>query len=193
MEKDLKEIESGKIEKKVYRLRHRDGLDWHDISSKVNEEFKKAVNSTQVEEIYDNHVARALVINNTNKNRVKEATKVTESWVKEVKQIIKKIKTVSLAHYDIANKKLLELAKEDNPDKYFDNLPAMVSVSRSLLDQAKFLGDKISKVEITQNKLVLNETQILQIVNNAYAQKEKDTGYFIHPGRNRLEHIKDRR
>lgn len=182
MEKDLKEINEMKIEKKVYRLRHRHSYEWGNIVSAIKKEFDKEYTTTQIEAIFDKHIARPKVIGNIHREKNREIAQVQSAQAEEIKEIIKKIKTISMAHVEIANKKLLMYADMEDDKKYFDNLPVMISVCRSLLDQANFLGNKLTKIEITQNKLVLNETQIMQIVNDAYKQKERETGKRIHPG-----------
>jgi len=191
MEKDLKDIEATKIEKKVYRLRHRHGFEWSKIGERVKEEFSKDFTSKQIEDIYDKHAARPKVIGNVHREKNREIAQVQTAQIKEVEQIINKIRNISFAHVDIANKKLLAHAEDEESNKYFDNLPVMISVCRSLLDQAKFLGDRLAKIEIVQNKLVLNETQILQIVNDAYAQKARETGLRIHPGTGQFVKVRE--
>jgi len=181
MNESLDEIRNLNIEKKVYRLR-RQGLNWVTVASKVSKEFDKKISSKQVQDIYDKYVSRSEVqINSRRKGRV-EAFDVNNEWQNETKKLIEEIKSKALKHLKIADELLISQYNEGNTKAYFNNLPVAISLFRSLLDQANFLGRRLEKIEINQNNLVLNETQILQIVNKAYTQKAKETGFKIHPG-----------
>ena len=182
MDSDLDNIREVKLEKKVYRLRHRDGKSWNEVAVKINKEFDKKFNSRRIQEIYDKYIYRSHVIKNTKQNAGREATRVNKAWMGEMKELLDIIKSKALKHLEIADKLLIEQYKEGNTNAYFKNLPVAISLFRSLLDQANSLGIRLEKIEINQKNFILNETQILQLVNQKMSQREKEQGYEVHPG-----------
>lgn len=182
----LDEIRALKLERKVYRLRHRDGLAWTDVAKKVSKEFKKEINSKKTQEIYDMHVSRAKSVISVKREENRNATKVNDDWVKEMREIVQKIRSKALKHLEIADELLLNEYKQGNTKAYFNNLPVAIQLFRSLLDQANSLGRRLEKIEINQNNFILNETQILQLINKKMSQREHEAGYIIHPGTGQL-------
>ena len=178
---ELDDIRNLNIQKKIYRLR-RKGLNWVLVASKVSEEFDNNLSSKQAQELYDKYISRSETIHSSRVNGRKEAFEVNETWSKEMKELIENIKGKALKHLAIADELLISQYDAGNTKAYFDNLPVAISLFRSLLDQANFLGRRLEKIEVNQTSFILNETQILQLVNKQMAQKEKEAGYSIHPG-----------
>ena len=193
MDSDLDEIRKFKLEKKVYRLRHRDGFSWDNVASKVSKEFNKNVSSKQAQDIYDKYISRSNVIINTKRDANKKAIEVNDEWMKEMKELLETIKKKALKHLEIADEILLEQYDEGNTKAYFNNLPVAISLFRSLLDQANFLGRRLEKIEINQQNFILNETQILQIVNKKMSQREREQGYVVHPGTGEIIVVKKKK
>ena len=174
-----------KIQRRIWKLR-REGKPWTEVSSKINYEFKQELKTTKVQELYDQYAALQTVIANTTKNGKKEAVKVSKEFSDEMKDLLESVKSKAQKHLDIADELLLDQYKAGNSRAYFKNLPVAISLFRAIIDQLNFLDKRLEKIQITQNNLVLNETQILQLVNKSFIQKEKETGMAIHPGTGQL-------
>lgn len=181
MEQTPEELRLLKIQRKIWRLR-REGVAWTDISSKINNEFKQTFKTPKIQELYDQYAARETVIANTTKNGKKEAVKVSKEFNDEMKIMLESVKSKAQKHLDIADELLIEQYDAGNSKAYFRNLPVAISLFRAIIDQLNFLDKRLEKIQITQNNLVLNETQILQLVNKSFKQAENREGYFIHPG-----------
>lgn len=181
-----------KIQKRVYRLR-KEGKTWNDVSVIVSKEFDSEVSSKKAQDLYDNHIAKAQVITQTLRESKREAVVVEREWNNEMKSLFEEIKKRALKHLEIADELLVSQYKDNNTKAYFKNLPAAISLMRSILDQINFLGKRLEKIEINQKSTILSETQMLQIVNKAWAQKEKETGMTIHPGTGQLIPLKKRK
>ena len=191
MDSDLEEIRKLKLEKKVFRLRHRDALPWSEVASKVSKEFNKNISSKYVQEVYDRHISRSRVILDTKSEANKAALEANKDWVDEMKELLEKIKTKTLRHLEIADEILIEQYDSGDTKAYFHNLPVAISLFRSLLDQAGFLGKRLEKIEITQKNFILNETQVLQIINKKMSQREREQGYKVHTGTGEIIVIKN--
>ena len=183
MEKDVRDIKLLDIQRKVFRLRHRDGKKWNEISEVINKRFNKEFTSKKVQNIYDDYVAKSSVITSTMKNSKHESLEANREWVSEMKKLLETIKEKALKHLEIADEILIYQYKEGNTNAYFKNLPVAISLFRSLLDQANFLGNRLEKIEVNQKNYILNETQILQVVNKAWDKKEIESGFVAHPGK----------
>ncbi|HUS51595.1 MAG TPA: hypothetical protein VMZ91_15620 [Candidatus Paceibacterota bacterium] len=182
---ELDEIRKKNISRRVFKLR-REGKTWSDVADVVNDEFDEELSSVKVENLYDYYVALNEVILNTRDNERREAFKVNEIFDEEMKRMINAIKTKSMKHLKIADDLLVEAYEEKDTKAYFRNLPVAIQLFRSILDQINFLNNRLQKIEINQNNLILNEPQILNIVNKAWKQKERDEEFIIHPGTNTL-------
>jgi len=189
MESDLKEIRDNTVEKKIYRLRHREGLAWTDVADKVNKEFDLTINSGRVQELYDKHISKATIIKSRKENEQRDSDKVNEEWNKEMMDLVNKIREKALKHLEIADKLLIEQVDNGMTNAYFKNLPTAIAVWRNILDQVNLISRRQEKIELTQKNYILNETQILQIVNNAHQKKAKETGLFIHPGTQKMTKV----
>lgn len=179
------EFKTFKIQKKIWRLR-RDGTSWVNISDRIKEEFNQVFKTTKIQELYDSYAAKEATVANTTKNGKKEAVKVTKEFNNEMKDMLENVKSKAQKHLEIADELLIEQYEAGNSNAYFKNLPVAISLFRSVLDQLAFLDKRLEKIQITQNNLILNETQILQLVNKAFTQKEKETGMILHPGTGQL-------
>ena len=185
MEQTPEELKTLKMQRRIWKLR-REGITWVNIGSKISKEFKQLYKIPKIQELYDSYAARESVIANTTKNGKKEAVRVQEEFNDEMKQMIESVKSKAQKHLDIADELLIEQYDAGNAKAYFRNLPVAISLFRSVLDQLNFLDKRLEKINITQNNLILNETQILQLVNKTYRQKEKETGMILHPGTGQL-------
>ena len=192
MESDLEDIRNNKIETKVYRLRHRDALTWNDVAAKISNEFDMNMTIKKVKYLYDKHISKGTIVQSRKENDSRHSDSINEEWKEEMKDLVNTIKEKALKHLEIADKLLIEQADEGNTNSYFRNLPAAIAIWRNILDQINTISRRQEKIEINQKNYILNETQILQIVNQAYSKKAKESGFFIHPGRNRLEPIPEK-
>lgn len=182
---DIEKVRLEKIQRKIFLLR-RQGKTWEEIRDIINTKFETDYNSSKIQEYYDIYGTQAQVLANTMSDKNKAVVEANTQWTGEMKDLFEQIKTRALKHLETADKLLDSTADEGLEKKYFDRLPVLISLMRGILDQIKFLDDRLKKIEINQNKLVLNEMQIFQTVNKAFSQKEKETGYLIHPGTGKM-------
>jgi hypothetical protein len=192
MEQTPEEIRTLKIQRRIWKLR-RQGTTWLVISERINEEFNILYKIPAVKDLYDSYAARENVIANTTKNGKKEAVKVTKEFSDEMKSMMESVRSKAQKHLDIADEMLIEQYEAGNSKAYFRNLPVAISLFRAVLDQINTLDKRLEKINITQNNLILNETQILQLVNKTFKQKEKETGLAIHPGSGQLIVLDDKK
>lgn len=192
MAQTLDEIRALNIEKKVWKLR-RKGISWTEISKEINQEFNQEFKTTKIQEIYDTYAARQTAVASTTKNGKVEANKVAGEFNDEMKVMLESVRSKAQKHLDIADELLIDQYNAGNSKAYFRNLPVAISLFRAVLDQINVLDRRLEKISITQNNLILNETQIIQLVNKSFEQKEKETGMVVHPGTGQLIVVDERK
>lgn len=181
MARSINKYKNTKIPQRIFRLKS-GGDNFTIISQKISKEFSDDINRFQISELYDFYAAKSNVIANTVRESKREALQVNKEWNNEIEELVQLIRTKSTKHLEIADELLINAYDDGNNKEYFKNLPVAISLFRSLLDQINSLDNRFKKIELTQNNLILNETQIMQIVDKTFMKKQKETGNFIHPG-----------
>jgi len=190
MKQNLEEIRNLNIQKKISRLRVY-GNSFEEITKIINKEFDKNYTSMQIKKLLDKYVAQSNVITNKMKSLKQEATSVRRGWEKEIDEMIELLNDRIKKYLSMADKFLDEAFTSGNRRAFFNDLPAFNKLLKSLQDQIRLLRETQNKIQVNQQNLVLNKTQILQVVNQRLKQKEEETGMQIHPGTGELIPIKN--
>lgn len=190
MEQTPEEIRLLNLQKKIFRLR-RQGISWVDIAQEINKDSKTPLKVPKVQDLYNSYKIKQSAIASSTKNGRAEAKIVNEQFNADMQELIDNLKIKTQKHLKIADELLVEAYEEGNTRAYFKNLPVAISLFRTVLDQLNFLGKQVESINITQNNLILSETDIMNIVNKTWKQKEKDTGMSVHPGTGEIIYLDD--
>lgn len=103
---------------------------------------------------------------------------------------MEEVKRILVKHIRIADNKLVEQSNDGLTNAYFRNLPALMGICRTTIDQINLISKRNENLEKMQMQMQRDDmddyTKIMKMVNKAHDKKAKEQGYIIHPGTGEL-------
>ena len=181
MTSGLNEAKFEKMKRRIHSLR-KSGKGWDEIRLKINEEFENKYNNEKIKELYNEHIAKSLIISQEASKQRIHANEVKMDWDKrleekllEIDKWVHRLMTVFTTIFEKA-------VKEGDEAKINKYAPTILTISREILSQIMVIRKQQEAIlNIQKNQIIYSPQQIYQQVNKYMSEKEKEEGYSIHP------------
>jgi hypothetical protein len=184
------DLKNDLIRKKAYFLRKK-GMGWRDVQNKITEEFNEFVSEDRLKKMYDEHIAKALVISQTLSDDKKAAFKVALDWDKKLEEKFMEIDTWTHKLMTEFGKVFDEAVEAHDQPAMIKLVPTLLAICKEILNQLYLIKKQQEQIIVDQKNVYYNPQQIYQVVNQRWKDKEREEGFKIHPLTGKLVKSKD--
>jgi hypothetical protein len=155
------------IIKRIYELRTL-SEPWHNIATKIFEEFDLKITDPTVKNIYERYIAKNMIVQGVKEGKL--AQEIIPDYQKKMEERFDRVVKVTDELMDT----LEELKKKIPSELYVKYIPIILMVCREILNQLAFIKKEQTQVLINQKNLIYSPLQIMNIVNTEIIKLEKE-------------------